>query len=159
MRHCALHLTTRSHSRSTTSITVSERRNEEVHRNRYEIVLFRCAKRKETREAIMFGKKILCISWSVVAAHIVLRPFSSTMNAKETLADRRSPIFGLQRPVRCIMSIIIYTTNTIYYYYFCTYFKSSSVCGIRIRAHMHSQRGEQSTCKVSVSRVRSTPSR
>lgn len=72
---------------------------------------------------------------------------------------RRSPIFGLQRPLRCIMSIIIYTTNTIYYYYFCTYFKSSSVCGIRIRAHMHSQRGEQSTCNVSVSRVRSTPSR
>lgn len=53
------------------------------------------------------------------AAHIVLRPFSSRMNAKE--------IFGLQRSLRCIMSIIIYTTNTIYYYYFCTYFSSSSV--------------------------------
>lgn len=56
------------------------------------------------------------------AAHIVLGPFSCATEKEIIVVS----IFGSERPVRCIMSIIIYATNTIYYYYFCTY--SSSSC-------------------------------
>lgn len=115
-----------------TSIMVSERRNDA---NRYievhEIVLFlvcQCRARRRRVARVRGNHKILCIAytWSMCAAHIVLWPFSSTQHENEMVRFSSLSLnfifCGLERPVRCIMSIIIYTTNTIYYYYFCTHF-------------------------------------
>lgn len=124
MQHCALHALDCHALARTTSITVPERTRDDdtrtAHTNRHKIVLFRCWARRIVRRG--YHKYDSASSWpmwrhTLFSGHLVLHKEGERDVSAATSSSSTSHFWLGATSVRCIMSIIIHATNTIYYYY------------------------------------------